>query len=55
LRPEIAAADARAARLVSPLDPGHDEAMKRLWPEGVYDPRVASAVEAEWARLRAAK
>ncbi|HEY1945053.1 MAG TPA: extracellular solute-binding protein [Roseiarcus sp.] len=55
LRPDIAAADARVARLVSPLESGHDEAMKRLWPEGVYDPRVASAVEAEWARLRAAK
>ncbi|MBV8473190.1 MAG: extracellular solute-binding protein [Hyphomicrobiales bacterium] len=55
LRPEIAAANARTARLVSPLEGGHEDALKRLWPEGVYDPRVASAVEAEWARLRAAK
>jgi putrescine transport system substrate-binding protein len=55
LRPDIAAADARAARLVDPLQPDGDDMLKRLWPQGVYDARVASAVQAEWARLRAAK
>lgn len=55
LQPDITAANASVARVVSPLEPGHDDALKRLWPEGVYDARVASAVEAEWARLRAAK
>lgn len=55
LRPDVAARDARAARLVSALAPGHDDALKRLWPEGAYDPRFAAVVQTEWARLRAAK
>jgi putrescine transport system substrate-binding protein len=55
LRPDIAALDARAARLTSALTPGRDDALKRLWPEGVYDPRLANAIQTEWARLRSAK
>ena len=55
LRPDIAAANARAARVVDPLEPDRDDTLKRLWPEGAYDPRTASAVQAEWTRLRAAK
>lgn len=55
LRPEIAARDARAARLVNPQAAGQDETLKHLWPEGVYDARLASAVQTEWARLRAGK
>jgi len=55
LRPDLAGRDAQAARLVSALAPGHDDALRRSWPEGAYDPRAAGAIEAEWARLRAAK
>ena len=55
LRPDIAARDARAARLVGAQDGAQNEMLKRLWPEGAYDARMASAVQAEWARLRAGK
>jgi len=55
LRPDIAARDARAARLVSAQTAGQDEILKHLWPEGAYDARLASAVQTEWARLRAGK
>jgi putrescine transport system substrate-binding protein len=51
LRPDIAARDARAARLVSALDASQNESLKRLWPAGAYDARLESAVQAEWARL----
>ena len=37
LRPEIAARDARVARLVNRAEAGHEDALKRLWPAGVYD------------------
>ncbi|MGD0643143.1 MAG: extracellular solute-binding protein, partial [Roseiarcus sp.] len=55
LRPDIAARDARAARLVGAQQAGQDAILKRLWPEGAYDARLASAVQAEWTRLRSGK
>jgi hypothetical protein len=29
--------------------------LKRLWPEGANDARLAAVVQTEWARLRAGK
>ncbi len=55
LRPDIAARDAHAARLVSALEGGHDGILKYLWPEGAYDARLATTIQTEWARLRAGK
>jgi putrescine transport system substrate-binding protein len=55
LRPDIAERDARAARLVSAETAGQDETLKHSWPEDAYDARLATAVQIEWARLRAAK
>jgi len=55
LRPDIAARDARAARLVGAQAAGEDEILKRLSPEGAYDARLAAAIQTEWARLRAGK
>lgn len=55
LRPDIAARDARAARLVSALDASQNDSLKRLSPAGAYDARLESAVQTEWARLRAGK
>jgi len=55
LRPDIAARDARAARLVSALDASQNESLKRLWPAGAYDARLESAIQTEWTRLRAGK
>ncbi|MGD0564595.1 MAG: extracellular solute-binding protein [Roseiarcus sp.] len=55
LRPDIAARDASAARLVSALDASQNESLKRLWPEGAYAAPLASAVQTEWAGLRADK
>ncbi len=51
LRPDIAARDARAARLIGALDASQNESLKRLWPAGAYDARIESAVQAEWTRL----
>jgi putrescine transport system substrate-binding protein len=53
LRADTASADARVAGVTGAEVPGQDEILKRLRPEGVFDPRVATAIEAEWARLRA--
>ena len=53
LRADNAAADARVAGEIDAQAPGQDETLKHLRPEGVFDPRVATAIEAEWARLRA--
>jgi len=55
LRPDIAARDARAARLVDAQAGGQDGILKLVWPEGAYDARLAAAVQTEWARLRAGK
>jgi putrescine transport system substrate-binding protein len=55
LRPENSAANARAAGVVSAESTGQEENLKRLWPEGAFDPRVSAAIETEWMRLRAAK
>ncbi len=51
LRPDIADRDARAARLVSAQAEGQDGILRLLWPEGVYDARLANALQAEWAHL----
>ena len=55
LRPEIAARNAQAARLIDAQASDDLETLKRLWPQGAYDPRVALLVEAEWERLVAGK
>jgi putrescine transport system substrate-binding protein len=55
LRPEIAARDAQAARLIDAQASDNLETLKRLWPQGAYDPRVAPLVEEEWERLVAGK
>jgi putrescine transport system substrate-binding protein len=56
LQPDIAVRNAHLERLVSALAPGHDDALKRLWPEGVsYGGWLAGPIQTEWARLRAAK
>ena len=55
LRPEIAARNAQAARLVDAQASDDLETLKRLWPQGAYDPSVAPLVEAEWERLVAGK
>jgi putrescine transport system substrate-binding protein len=55
LRPDIAARDARAARLVGAEDSGQNDMLARLWPAGAIDARLESAVEAEWTRLVAGK
>jgi putrescine transport system substrate-binding protein len=52
LRPDIAERDARAARLVSAQAAGQDGTLRLLWPEGVYDARLAGEVQAEWTHLR---
>jgi len=51
LRPEISRRNAAAARLVDPEAADQDAMLARLSPEGAYDPRVASLVQAEWERL----
>ena len=53
LQSDVALRDARAAGLVSALDGGQNELLRRAWPEGASDPRLAAAVQSEWARLRA--
>jgi putrescine transport system substrate-binding protein len=55
LRPDIAARDAQAAGEVNAEAAGREEALKRLWPEGAFDDRIAAAVEAEWTQLRKPK
>ena len=51
----IASANARAAGVVSAEDASQIDALKRLWPEGAFDDRLAAAIETEWTHLRAAK
>jgi putrescine transport system substrate-binding protein len=55
LRPAIAARDAQTARLVDAQASGDLETLRRLWPQGAYDPRVAPLVEEEWEHLVAGK
>ena len=55
LTPDVAARDARAARLVSALDGAYNDSLRRLWPEGAIDARLAAAVQTEWGRLLAHK
>jgi putrescine transport system substrate-binding protein len=52
LRPDIADRDARVAGLVSAQEKGQDGTLRLLWPEGVYDARLATALQTEWAHLR---
>jgi putrescine transport system substrate-binding protein len=51
LRPEISRRNADAARLVDPEAANQDDTLKRLWPQGAYDPHVAPLVQAEWEQL----
>ena len=51
LRPDVARRNADAARLVDPEAADQDETLKRLSPQGAYDPRVAPLVQAEWESL----
>jgi putrescine transport system substrate-binding protein len=51
LRPENSRRNADAARLVDPEAANQDDTLKRLSPQGVYDPRVAPLVQAEWESL----
>ena len=51
LRPENSRRNADAARLVDPEAADQDDTLKRLSPQGVYDPRVAPLVQAEWESL----
>jgi putrescine transport system substrate-binding protein len=52
LRPDIADRDARAAGLVNAQAKGQEGNLRLLWPEGVYDARLASEVQSEWTHLR---
>ena len=51
LRPEISRRNAEAARLVDPEAADQDAMLARLSPHGVYDPRIAPLVQAEWETL----
>ena len=51
LRPDFSRRDADAARLVDPEAADQDDTLKRLSPQGAYDPRVAPLVQAEWESL----
>ena len=51
LRPENSRRNADAARLVDPEAANQDDTLKRLSPQGAYDPRVAPLVQAEWEQL----
>jgi len=53
--PEVARRNADAARMVDAYAADQDETLKRLSPEGAYDPRVAPLVQAEWETLVAGK
>ena len=55
LRPAIAVAAAASAGVYSAESPAELEPLKKLWPEGAFDAKIESAVETEWAHLRAAK
>jgi putrescine transport system substrate-binding protein len=49
--PAVARRNADAARLVDAFAADQDETLKRLSPQGAYDPRVAPLVQAEWEGL----
>ena len=49
--PEVARRNADAARMVDAYAADQDETLKRLSPEGAYDPRVAPLVQSEWEIL----
>ena len=51
LWPEVARRNVAAARLADPEAPEQDDELKRLWPQGAYDPRIAPLVQAEWEQL----
>ena len=51
LRPDFSRRDADAARLVDPEAADQDDTLKRLSPQGAYDPRVAPLAQAEWESL----
>ena len=51
LSPDAARRNADAARLVDPEAADQDETLKRLSPQGAYDPRIAPLVQAEWEQL----
>jgi putrescine transport system substrate-binding protein len=53
--PEVARRNADAARLVDAYAAGQDDTLKRLSPQGAYDPRVAPLVQAEWETLVSGK
>jgi spermidine/putrescine-binding protein len=53
--PEVARRNADAARMVDAYAADQDETLKRLSPEGAYDPRVAPLVQSEWETLVSAK
>jgi putrescine transport system substrate-binding protein len=53
--PEVARRNADAARLVDAFAAGQDDMLKRLSPQGAYDPRVAPLVQAEWVSLVSGK
>jgi len=55
LWPEVARRNVAAARLADPEAADQDEMLKRLSPQGAYDPRVAPLVQAEWERLVSGK
>jgi putrescine transport system substrate-binding protein len=55
LRPENSRRNADAARLVDPEAADQDETLKRLSPQGAYDPRVAPLVQTEWETLVSGK
>ena len=55
LRPDVSRRNADAARLVDPEAADQDETLKRLSPQGAYDPRVAPLVQAEWEGLVSGK
>ena len=55
LRPDISRRNADAARLVDPEAADQDETLKRLSPQGAYDPRVAPLAQTEWESLVSGK
>ncbi len=55
LRPDVCARNARVAGIVSAEVSGQDALLKRLWPAGALDERVAAAIETEWTKLRSGK
>jgi len=55
LRPDNAARNAQAAGEVNAESAGREDALKRLYPEGAFDERIAAAIETEWTLLRKPK